>query len=57
MREYDFRSRRQGGGFVSKWVVLCPACGEEFKVDVEEVPERCPHCRHEGSFEIVDEDD
>lgn len=42
---------------MSKWVVLCPACGEEFKIDVEEVPEKCPHCRHEGSFEIVDEDD
>jgi hypothetical protein len=30
---------------------------KEFKIDVEEVPERCPHCKHEGNFEIVDEDD
>ena len=42
---------------MSKWVVLCPGCGEEFKIDVEEIPERCPHCKHEGSFEVVDVDD
>jgi len=42
---------------VSKWVVLCPACGEEFKIDAEDVPERCPHCQSEGSFEIVDEEE
>lgn len=42
---------------MSKWVVLCPECGEEFKIDVEEVPVRCPHCKHEGSFEVVDVDD
>src|SRR3972149_800140 len=46
-----------GGGVGSEWVVLCPARGEEFKIDVEEVPEQCPHCKHEGDFEIVDEDD
>ena len=42
---------------MSKWVVLCPACGEEFKIDAEEVPEQCPLCKHEGSFEIVDEEE
>ena len=42
---------------MSKWVVLCLGCGEELKIDAEEVPERCPLCHHEGSFEIVDEDD
>jgi predicted Zn-ribbon and HTH transcriptional regulator len=42
---------------VSKWVVLCPDCGQEFKVDVEAAPERCPACRYEGEFEIVDEED
>ncbi len=42
---------------MSKWVVLCPECGKEFKVDVEETPERCPLCKFEGEFEIVDEDD
>ena len=40
---------------MSKWVVLCPECGEEFKIDVEEVPERCPLCKHEGNFEVVDD--
>jgi predicted Zn-ribbon and HTH transcriptional regulator len=42
---------------VSKWVVLCPECGKEFKIDVEETPDMCPHCKFEGEFEIVDEDD
>ena len=47
----------KGDGSVSKWVILCPECGEEFKIDVEEIPERCPLCKHEGSFEVVDVDD
>ena len=42
---------------MSKWVVLCPECGKEFKIDVEEVPERCPLCKHEGGFEVVDMDE
>jgi len=42
---------------VSKWIVLCPDCGKEFKVDAEEIPEHCPECRCEGEFEVVDEDD
>ena len=42
---------------MSKWVVLCPACGGEFKIDAEEVPEQCPLCKHEGTFEIVDEEE
>lgn len=42
---------------MSRWVVLCLGCGEEFKIDAEEVPERCPLCHHEGSFEIVDEEE
>lgn len=42
---------------MSKWVVLCPDCGQEFKIDVESVPERCPFCKYEGDFEIVDEDE
>jgi predicted Zn-ribbon and HTH transcriptional regulator len=29
----------------------------EFKTDEEEIPERCPHCKHEGSFEVVDVDE
>ena len=42
---------------MSKWVILCPACGEEFKVDEEVVPARCPHCEYEGDFEVVGADD
>lgn len=42
---------------MSKWVLLCPECGQEFKVDAEATPERCPVCRFEGEFEIVDEED
>ena len=42
---------------MGKWVVLCPECGEEFKIDEEAVPERCPRCKHEGTFEVVDADD
>ncbi len=42
---------------MSKWVVLCPECGVEFKTGEEEIPERCPHCKHEGSFEVVDVDE
>ncbi len=42
---------------MSKWVVLCPACGEEFKIDVEDVPESCPLCKQEGNFEVVDMDE
>ena len=41
---------------MSKWVVLCPECGVEFRTGEEEIPERCPHCKHEGSFEVVDMD-
>ncbi|HEX7522840.1 MAG TPA: hypothetical protein VF357_01455 [Candidatus Deferrimicrobium sp.] len=42
---------------MSKWVILCPACGEEFKVDEEVVPARCPLCEYEGDFEVVGADD
>ena len=42
---------------MSQWVVLCPACGEEFRIDEEEVPEQCPRCKFEGDFEIVDQVD
>ncbi len=42
---------------MSKWVVLCPECDKQFKIDAEEIPQVCPHCRFEGEFEIVDEDD
>jgi predicted Zn-ribbon and HTH transcriptional regulator len=42
---------------VSKWIILCPECGEEFQIDAEKIPERCPRCKHEGSFEVVDVDD
>jgi predicted Zn-ribbon and HTH transcriptional regulator len=42
---------------VSKWVVLCHECGEEFKIDIEEIPERCPNCQNEGSFDVVDVED
>jgi hypothetical protein len=24
---------------------------------VEEIPERCPRCKHEGNFEVVDVED
>ena len=51
------RASQKGGKPVSKWVVLCPDCGQEFKIDVESVPERCPFCKYEGDFEIVDEDE
>jgi DNA-directed RNA polymerase subunit RPC12/RpoP len=42
---------------VSKWIVLCPDCGKEFKIDVEEIPEGCPYCKFEGNFEVVDVDE
>ena len=42
---------------MSKWVILCTECGEEFTIDVEEIPDRCPHCNHEGRFEVVDVDE
>ncbi len=42
---------------MSYWVILCPDCGGEFKVEAEEVPEKCPVCKFEGEFEIVDEEE
>ena len=42
---------------MSKWVILCPSCDEEFRIEEEDVPEACPKCKFTGEFEIVDEDD
>ena len=42
---------------MSKWVILCPDCEKEFKINVEDVPVECPLCHYEGEFEVVDEED
>ncbi|MCL1926796.1 MAG: hypothetical protein FWF95_06655 [Syntrophorhabdaceae bacterium] len=42
---------------MSKWIILCSDCDHEFKIEVEDVPERCPNCGFEGEFEVIDEED
>ena len=42
---------------MSKWVILCPGCDHEFKIEAEDTPEACPKCGIEGDFEIIDEED
>jgi len=42
---------------MSQWIILCPNCDKEFRIQAEDIPEKCPHCGYEGDFEIVDEDE